>query len=100
MARSFWEDRMTNTASEALARLRAPLDKLETVLTEIGGCGDGNCCIHRPGGQHTNGGCRCVYATRDNQAQRHKVEKVLRNYQIAVKEMSAALDAIAKLERK
>jgi len=76
---------------ELVEKVRVPLDKLETVLADIGGCRDGNCCIHFPGGQHTNGGCRCVYATRGNQAQRHKVEKVLRNYQIAIKAIRAAL---------
>ena len=29
-------------------------------LEQIGGCGDGDCKVHRRGGQHTNGGCRCL----------------------------------------
>lgn len=26
-----------------------------------GGCSDGYCVVKRPHGQHTNGGCRCMY---------------------------------------
>lgn len=33
--------------------------KLDEYLSNVGGCGDGNCIIHRPKGMHTNGGCRC-----------------------------------------
>lgn len=28
---------------------------------QVGGCMDGGCVILQPTGQHTNGGCRCVY---------------------------------------
>ena len=35
-------------------------DALNERLTQIGGCGDGNCRVHVRGGQHTNGGCRCM----------------------------------------
>ncbi len=48
-----------------MADLRNRLLDLDKQLTErlahIGGCGDGNCIIVRPVGQHTNGGCRCSY---------------------------------------
>lgn len=35
------------------------LDALDDALATIGGCGDGNCIVLKPKGQHTNGGCRC-----------------------------------------
>ena len=34
-------------------------ETLDKRLVEIGGCGDGNCIVHKRGGMHTNGGCRC-----------------------------------------
>lgn len=48
-----------------MADIRDQLLDLDKELTErltyIGGCGDGNCLIIKPIGQHTNGGCRCSY---------------------------------------
>jgi hypothetical protein len=41
-----------NPLAEALA-------KLDTYLADMGSCGDGNCIVMKPKGQHTNGGCRC-----------------------------------------
>lgn len=35
------------------------LTQLKTNLQQLGGCSDGYCIIYRPGGMHTNGGCRC-----------------------------------------
>ena len=35
-------------------------DALNEQLKQDGGCGDGNCMVHVRGGQHTNGGCRCM----------------------------------------
>ena len=67
------------------------LRQLDLILEQIGGCGDGNCCIHRRPGMHTNGGCKCVYNTRDDQAQRRKVEKTIRNYQQTVWRIRAHL---------
>ena len=39
--------------------IRSASEELETSLSAIGGCGDGNCIVLQPKGQHTNGGCRC-----------------------------------------
>ena len=63
------------------------LGDLDADLRQIGGCGDGNCCIVRPKGQHTNGGCKCCYQP-DRQQQR-KLEKVLRVYQRHIARLSA-----------
>ncbi|MFQ0815760.1 hypothetical protein AVM02_07560 [Brucella anthropi] len=41
------------------AAVSAALGALDNALAVIGGCGDGNCVVVRPKGQHTNGGCRC-----------------------------------------
>jgi hypothetical protein len=40
-------------------RLRERLAALDQQAEALGGCGDANCVIHRPKGQHTNGGCHC-----------------------------------------
>lgn len=61
------------------------LDLLDESLSQIGGCGDGNCCIHRRGGMHTNGRCKCAW--RPDNTQARKLERALRNYQIAVSEI-------------
>jgi len=42
-----------------LAAVSAALSALDNTLATIGGCGDGNCIVLKPKGQHTNGGCRC-----------------------------------------
>lgn len=36
------------------------LEKLNTRLDQIGGCGDGDCKVIVRPGMHTNGGCRCL----------------------------------------
>jgi hypothetical protein len=41
------------------AAVSAALGALDNALAIIGGCGDGNCIVVKPKGQHTNGGCRC-----------------------------------------
>ena len=40
------------------------------------GCGDGYCVYGHPGGQHTNGGCRCIPTHRDDV---HEVARVARD---------------------
>jgi hypothetical protein len=40
-------------------QLRDRLAALDQQAEALGGCGDANCVIHRPKGQHTNGGCHC-----------------------------------------
>ena len=36
------------------------IEEHEAALRQIGGCGDGYCCVTgKAKGQHTNGGCRC-----------------------------------------
>jgi len=45
--------------SEIPEGIRELLDRYDMGMHLIGGCGDGNCVIERPKGQHTNGGCRC-----------------------------------------
>lgn len=34
------------------------LAEYQALATAVGGCGDGNCVVVRPKGQHTNGGWR------------------------------------------
>ncbi len=40
-------------------RLNILIAAHNAALEKLGGCGDGGCIVHRPRGQHTNGGCRC-----------------------------------------
>lgn len=40
-------------------KIIAALKSYDEGMAHIGSCGDGNCLIVRPKGQHTNGGCRC-----------------------------------------
>lgn len=47
--------------TELREKMRAALAKYDEGMTAIGGCGDGNCLVERPRGQHTNGGCRCYF---------------------------------------
>lgn len=47
-----WGGAVMDMVEKALAEYRA-------LATAVGGCGDGNCVVVRPKGQHTNGGCRC-----------------------------------------
>ena len=49
----------------------------------IGGCSDGYCCIERPVGMHTNGGCRCTSHMDHLKSQR--VAQLLRYAQEMVK---------------
>ncbi|WP_163557529.1 hypothetical protein [Halomonas sp. NO4] len=48
---------LQRTPHETLARHDAEL--LQSVLAGIPGCGDNSCCISKPVGMGTNGGCRC-----------------------------------------
>lgn len=41
------------------ATIQAAIDEYERLRAAVGGCGDGNCCIQKPAGMHTNGGCQC-----------------------------------------
>ena len=59
---------------------------LEEKLEAIGGCGDGNCIVHRRGGMHTNGGCRCL-------TNHIKAQRVVHAYKAEVKLLLEALDA-------
>ena len=34
-------------------------EELAARLEQIGGCGNANCIVYEPPGQHTNGGCKC-----------------------------------------
>ena len=63
------------------------VDRYRQTAEAVGGCGDGGCVIHRPGGQHTNGGCRCTYR-RDDTRQR-EVTKLLLVAQGIVKALAA-----------
>lgn len=56
------------------------------IQAHIGGCSDGYCCIERPVGMHTNGGCRCTSHMDHLTSQR--VAQLLRYAQ----EMAAALE--------
>jgi hypothetical protein len=55
------------------ARCETARSVLDAALAEVGGCGDGNCVVHRRCGMHTNGGCRC-------NADKHKMSRVLYHY--------------------
>lgn len=80
-----------NVDDDAYQEIVAALLVLENRLRDIGGCSDGNCCIIKPQGMHTNGGCRCVYHARDDHMQRVRIEKALRNYQIAIEAIRKAV---------
>ena len=47
------------TDTDKIGAIRCLMAERDGLLAAIGGCGDGGCIIHRPGGMHTNGGCRC-----------------------------------------
>jgi hypothetical protein len=68
------------TLAEAVERYRQTAEV-------VGGCGDGGCVIHRPGGQHTNGGCRCTYRMDDTR--QREVTKLLLVAQGIVKALAA-----------
>lgn len=53
------------------------VEELAARLSEIGGCSDGDCCVIRPRGMHTNGGCRCSTNSMT-------MRRVLRAYQAAL----------------
>ena len=73
--------------SEAIEAIRIALELRDAALKEIGGCSDGGCCIIRPRGQHTNGGCRCARYPENAR----NVEKALRINQIFAQTVSAAV---------
>lgn len=76
--------------SELIDNINSLLLVREIDLQDIGGCGDGNCCISKPKGQHTNGGCRCTYYP-DN---RFKVERALRANQRFVDRLSKIIKGL------
>jgi hypothetical protein len=47
---------------DPILSLAAALDEAESEapITQQGGCSDHGCCICKPKGQSTNGGCRCT----------------------------------------
>lgn len=47
------------SSAAALNAIAKALTEYRTGMAFIGTCGDGNCLIVKPEGQHTNGGCRC-----------------------------------------
>ena len=47
------------TDTDKIGAIRCLMAEWDDLLAGIGGCGDGGCCIVKPVGQHTNGGCRC-----------------------------------------
>lgn len=58
------------------------LNRLNERLERLGGCGDGDCKVHRRPGMHTNGGCRCL---RDPMT----AERVVMYYRQFVKDIEA-----------
>lgn len=73
-----------------MSKLHDVIDSLLKVRDDslVGlGCGDGNCCIRRPKGQHTNGGCKCCYYPED----RFIVERALRINQRFCEDVSRAI---------
>ena len=59
----------------------------DSIISIGGGCSDGNCCIRRPIGQHTNGGCRCAHYIEN----RYKLERALRINQIFTENVARAI---------
>jgi hypothetical protein len=70
-----------------IEKLRLAELALAERLEQIGGCGDGNCKVHRRGGQHTNGGCRCL----NNRSDPIKAERVVAGFQTFRREVAEAL---------
>lgn len=70
------------TPSEA--RLREAVERYESTANHVGGCGDGNCVVVRPIGQHTNGGCRCY-------TDKMKAQRMMRAGQMLFTAIRAAL---------
>lgn len=66
------------------ARLREAVERYEATANHVGGCGDGNCVVARPIGQHTNGGCRCY-------TDKMKAQRMMRAGQMLCTAIRAAL---------
>jgi hypothetical protein len=54
-------------------------ERLQAVEAELAtlGCGDHGCCVARPKGMGTNGGCRCLGNPHLTPDQRTKIRRVL-----------------------
>jgi hypothetical protein len=74
-------------ADPRVRALMEAVDRYNQAAEAIGGCGDGGCVVHRPGGQHTNGGCRCTY--RMDETRQREVTKLLLQAQGIVKARAA-----------
>lgn len=51
--------RLQATTPSPHAGVLEALKNYDDAMIALGTCGDGNCVILRPKGQHTNGGCHC-----------------------------------------
>lgn len=85
------EDVLTARIAEQEKRIDAlgkALRSYDEGMEAIGGCGDGNCQVVRPIGQHTNGGCRCS-------TDRYKAQRAMARGQMLAKAVrEAALGAL------
>lgn len=59
------------------------LAEFDATIEAVGGCSDGYCCVKRPVGMHTNGGCRCAH-------NKFNAERVMR----AAQTLRAALSSL------
>jgi hypothetical protein len=72
------------------------MDKVQKLASEYlrlakqHGCGDGGCVIYIRGGQHTNGGCRCVY--RMDVVREREVARLLRQAQALSREVLGGVE--------
>jgi hypothetical protein len=83
-----WGDEATEyVRADAVEAIQKALNDYRDGMLVIGGCGDGNCLIVKPEGQHTNGGCRCY-------SDRMKAQRAMARG----KSLAAAIEAA--LERK
>jgi hypothetical protein len=59
-------------------QIDAAFRKLQSTLLDLG-CSDGGCCIRKPRGMHTNGGCQCGC---EREIGPSKAQRALRAYQL------------------
>ena len=75
---------MTNKKKE-------PRDKGNIEDFKTLGCSDGGCCIYKPTGMHTNGGCRCLRDPDKNNFLAKKLAHYYREEVIKLREENKAL---------